>query len=192
LVSEAACRDRQKEGRVLELCGDCCRYATVRKTVRRTVGESWKHSELQSDNNSFPGGQIGTGRWLLKAMDAVERRTISSRRMLQGIKSSEIRARMDELALRMQQNAKSRWVYEWPMKMKVKWPVRELMAKRQQRLLKIWLRHAENLNRPEEKMVQVCEPEDGRNLSSEDDMGSLKISKTAKRAEQNSQLPGGQ
>jgi hypothetical protein len=59
------------------------------------------------------------------------------------------------------------------MKMKVKWPVRELVVKRQQRLLKGWLRHAENLNRPEEKMVQVCELEDGRNLNSEDDMGSI-------------------
>jgi hypothetical protein len=36
-----------------------------------------------------------------------------------------------------------------------------------------WLRHAENLNRPEEEMVQVCEPEAGRNLSDEDDMRSL-------------------
>jgi hypothetical protein len=84
---------------------------------------------------------------------------------------AEIRARMDELELQMQQDARSRWVYEWPMKTKVKWPVKELVAKRQQRLLKGWLRHAENLNRPEE-MVQVCEPEAGRNLSSEDDMGS--------------------
>jgi hypothetical protein len=79
---------------------------------------------------------------------------------------------MDELALWVQQDTRSRWVYEWPMRMKEKWPVRALMAKRHQRLLKIWLRHVENLNRPEEKMVQVCEPEDGRNLSSEDDMGS--------------------
>jgi hypothetical protein len=85
---------------------------------------------------------------------------------------AEIRERMDELALQMQHNAKSRWVYEWPMKMKAKWMIQELVAMRQQRLLKIWLRHAENLNRPEKKMVQVCEPEDGRNLSSEDDMGS--------------------
>jgi hypothetical protein len=29
---------------------------------------------------------------------------------------AEMRARMDELALEMQQNAKSRWVYEWPMR----------------------------------------------------------------------------
>jgi hypothetical protein len=72
---------------------------------------------------------------------------------------------MDELALQMQQNAKSRWVYEWPMKMKVKWPVKELVAKRQQRLLKRWLRHAESLRDDEEEMVQVCEPEAGRNLS---------------------------
>jgi hypothetical protein len=71
---------------------------------------------------------------------------------------------MNELSLWMQQNTKSCWVYEWPVK--------ELMARRQQRLLGRWLRHAENLNRPEEKMVQVCEPEDGRNLSSEDDMES--------------------
>jgi hypothetical protein len=33
------------------------------------------------------------------------------------------------------------------------------------RLLKGWLRYAENLNGPEEEMVQVCEPETGRNLS---------------------------
>jgi hypothetical protein len=73
-------------------------------------------------------------------------------------------ARMDELALEIQQKAKSRWVYEWPMrKAKEKWPVKELMARRQRRLLRGWLRYAENLNRPE-KRVQICEPETGRNL----------------------------
>jgi hypothetical protein len=54
---------------------------------------------------------------------------------------------------------------------KEKWPVKELMARRQHRLLRGWLRHAENLNGPEE-VVQVCEPETGRNLSSEDELGS--------------------
>jgi hypothetical protein len=83
-----------------------------------------------------------------------------------------MRARMDELAFEMQQNAKPRWVYEWPMrKSKVKWPVKELMVKRQRRLLRRWLRHVENLNRPEER-VQICEPETGRNLGSEDELGS--------------------
>jgi hypothetical protein len=47
-----------------------------------------------------------------------------------------MRARMDELAFEMQQNSKSRWVYEWPMKMKEKWPVKELMARRQRMLLR--------------------------------------------------------
>jgi hypothetical protein len=84
----------------------------------------------------------------------------------------EIRARMEILALWMQQNAKSRWVYEWPMKTRVKWPIQELVARRHQKLLKGWLRHVENLNGLEEEMVRVCEPEARRNLSSEDGIGS--------------------
>jgi hypothetical protein len=35
---------------------------------------------------------------------------------------AEIIERMDELALHMQQDARSHWVYECPMKTKVKWP----------------------------------------------------------------------
>jgi hypothetical protein len=34
------------------------------------------------------------------------------------------------------------------------------------------LRHAENLDVPKE-MVKVCEPETGRNLGSEDELGSI-------------------
>jgi hypothetical protein len=38
---------------------------------------------------------------------------------------------MEELELWMQQKAKPRWVYEWPMrKPKVKWPIKKLMARR--------------------------------------------------------------
>jgi hypothetical protein len=59
------------------------------------------------------------------------------------------------------------------MRMKVEWPVRELVAKRQQRLLRGWLRHAEDLNELEEKVVHVYEPEAGRNLSDEDELRSL-------------------
>jgi hypothetical protein len=66
----------------------------------------------------------------------------------------------------MQQKAKSRWLYEWPMKKsKVKWPVKELMVRRQRRMLRGWMRYVENLNGPEEEMVQVCEPETRRDLS---------------------------
>jgi hypothetical protein len=78
---------------------------------------------------------------------------------------AEIRARMEELAPQMQQDARSRWVYEWPIRTKVKWPVKELVAKRQQRLLRGWMRRVEDLNEPEEEMVQACEPEAGRNIS---------------------------
>jgi hypothetical protein len=78
---------------------------------------------------------------------------------------------MEELELRMHQNTRSRWVHEWPMKTKVNWPVKELMARRQHKLLRGWLRHTENLDGPEE-MVQICEPETGRILGEENEMGS--------------------
>jgi hypothetical protein len=104
----------------------------------------------------------------------MERRSISSRRTMQGVKSSlRLEQGWIRFALWMYHNDKSIWVYEWPMRMKAKWLVRALMAKGQQRLLRRWLRHAENLDRPE-KMVQVSEPEAGRNLSNEDDMRSSK------------------
>jgi hypothetical protein len=59
-------------------------------------------------------------------------------------------------------------------KLKAKWPVKELMARRQRRLLRGWLRHVENLNGPKE-MVQVYEPETRRNLNDVvDELGSAK------------------
>jgi hypothetical protein len=35
----------------------------------------------------------------------------------------EIRERMEQLTLKMQQETKVHWTYEWPLKRKVKWPV---------------------------------------------------------------------
>jgi hypothetical protein len=42
----------------------------------------------------------------------------------------EIRARMEELTLKMQQETKLHWRYKWPLNMKVKWPVQNLLAKK--------------------------------------------------------------
>jgi hypothetical protein len=65
---------------------------------------------------------------------------------------ADIKREMEELEMKMRQNKKQRWVYEWPMQTpKVKWPVRELMVKRQQRLLRRWLRYAETLRPIEEE-----------------------------------------
>jgi hypothetical protein len=36
---------------------------------------------------------------------------------------NEIREQMEKLGFKMQQDAKMHWVYEWPMKNKVKWPI---------------------------------------------------------------------
>jgi hypothetical protein len=44
---------------------------------------------------------------------------------------NEIRARMEKLAFKMQKDARAHWVYEWPMKKRVKWPVKELLARGQ-------------------------------------------------------------
>jgi hypothetical protein len=76
---------------------------------------------------------------------------------------ADIKREMEELEMRMRQDKKPRWVNEWPMKTpKVKWPVRELMVKRQQRLLKRWLRYAEDLKATEEEMICYCWPETGK------------------------------
>jgi hypothetical protein len=41
---------------------------------------------------------------------------------------AEVRERIEQLALRMQQDAKLHWVYEWPIKRRVKWSVQYLLA----------------------------------------------------------------
>jgi hypothetical protein len=128
---------------------------------------------LQSDSNRFSRREDRDNNMATEGHRYAERKNPELMSTTEREKElADIRARMEELELRMQQNTKSRWVYEWPMrKAKVKWPVKELMARRQRRLLRGWLRHAENLDGPEE-MVQICEPETGRILDEENKMGS--------------------
>jgi hypothetical protein len=59
-------------------------------------------------------------------------------------------------------------VYEWPLRRKAKWPVKKLLARRQQRLLRRWLRYVKSL-RATEEMVHACEPEAGRNLNDDEE-----------------------
>jgi hypothetical protein len=80
---------------------------------------------------------------------------------------------MEKLAFKMQQDAKVHWVYEWPMKKKVKWPFKKLLARGQQKLLRMWLRYVESL-RGEEEMVHICEPETGKSLSDDEQKRSEK------------------
>jgi len=86
---------------------------------------------------------------------------------------AEIRARMEDLALWVQQNEKTHWVYEWPLRSKAKWPVKKLLARGQQRMLRRWQRYVKSL-RPTEEMVHACEPEAGRNLSDNEEKRSMK------------------
>jgi hypothetical protein len=55
---------------------------------------------------------------------------------------NQIKAQMEKLAFKMQQDAKVHWVYEWPMKKKVKWPVKKLLAR--------------GTTKVDEKVVEAC------------------------------------
>jgi hypothetical protein len=58
----------------------------------------------------------------------------------------EIREQMEKLAFKMQQEAKVRWRYEWPLKRTTKWKFHRLLVRGKQQRLKIWLRVDENLS----------------------------------------------
>jgi hypothetical protein len=64
-------------------------------------------------------------------MNVVQEDTTSRKEIEIDKELSEIRARMEQLAFQMQQSARARWVYEWPMKTKVKWSIQKLLAREQ-------------------------------------------------------------
>jgi hypothetical protein len=69
----------------------------------------------------------------------------------------------------MQQDDKVHWVYEWPMKKKVKWSVKRFLGRGQQQLLNRWLRYVESLR---DEVIVIYEPEIGRHLSDEEEVRS--------------------
>jgi hypothetical protein len=82
----------------------------------------------------------------------------------------ELKADIEKMELRMRQDRRRRRLRELPMeKAKAKWPVKQLMVIRQRRLLKRWLRYAENLRATEENMICYCWPETGKSLDGDDD-----------------------
>jgi hypothetical protein len=82
----------------------------------------------------------------------------------------ELKADIEKMELRMRQDRRRRRLRELPMKKaKVKWPVKQLMVIRQCRLLKRWLRYAENLRATEKDMICYCWPETGKSLDGDDD-----------------------
>jgi hypothetical protein len=131
------------------------------------------HSGLQSDSSRFARKEDRDSTMVTEGHRHAGRKRKAKKLAEMDKELAEIRADIEELELRMRQKAKPRWVYEWPMKKpKVKCPVKGLMVRRQQRLLKGWLRYVENLNGPEE-MVQMCEPETRRGLNDEEnELGS--------------------
>jgi hypothetical protein len=85
---------------------------------------------------------------------------------------NEIRERMEQLALMMQQEAKLHWRYECPLNTKVKWLVQKLLARKKQQELRRWLSELENLSDIGEEQIHICELEIGRHLSDEEEVRS--------------------
>jgi hypothetical protein len=110
----------------LRQCGikSClCQYIVGRKKRK-----GWKCSQLQSDNNIFSKRAGRRSKMAIEVQECGHREDCKQQSEAEMDKElAEIRARMEELAFRMQQDAKSRWVYEWLMKSKVQWPVKELL-----------------------------------------------------------------
>jgi hypothetical protein len=71
---------------------------------------------------------------------------------------NEIRERMEQLALRIQQEEKVQWRYECPLNMKAKWHVQNLLASKKKQELRRWLRELENVSETEEELVHIYEP----------------------------------
>jgi hypothetical protein len=53
----------------------------------------------------------------------------------------EIHEEMETLTLKMKQEARVCWRYEWPLKRETKWLVQNLLARGKQNILKRWLSH---------------------------------------------------
>jgi hypothetical protein len=58
------------------------------------------------------------------------------------------------------------------MKKKVKWSIKGLLARGQQKLINGWLKYIEHLSNTKEEMIHVCEPKTGRNLNTEEEKRS--------------------
>jgi hypothetical protein len=73
----------------------------------------------------------------------------------------------------MKHNVKVHWRYEWPLNREAKWPVQNMLARKQQQELKKWLRYVESLSDIE--MVCICEPEVGETLDDEEERSVLDL-----------------
>jgi hypothetical protein len=144
----------------------------IKKTVSRAVRMKLDTLKMQSDISRSAREAGRHSKMTTKGRRKKKPELISVAEMDKEL--ADIKREMEELEMKMRQNKKPRWVHEWPIKTpKVKWPVRELMVKGQQRLLRKWLRYVESL-RPieEEEMGYICEPEIGKILDAENELGS--------------------
>jgi hypothetical protein len=166
------CRARKRETECQNSVKIVCRCATVKWYSQKDCRRCWKYSQLQSDNKISKRAGRRQNMATKVHGHGGKKNHQQQRKEKMDKELAEIRVRMEELALRVQQNARTRWVYEWPLRRKAKWLVKKLLARGQRRLLRRWLRYMKSL-RATEEMVHACEPEAGRNLSDDEEERSL-------------------
>jgi hypothetical protein len=139
-------------------------HSGMKSDISRSVREADKHGKMATEGHKHAEKKSS------KMMSEIE----------MDKELTDIKREMEELKMKMWQDKKLRWVCEWPMqKPKVKWPVKQLMARRQYRLLKRWLRYAENLKATEEEMIDHCWPETKRGLDDWDDDEEFELGSSA-------------
>lgn len=81
---------------------------------------------------------------------------------------------MEQLALRMQHEAKVHWRYKCPLNRKEKCIVQKLLSRKKEQELIRWMTELENLSDTKDELIHIRDPKIGRHLSDEDEVISDK------------------
>ena len=113
-----------------------------------------EHSGMQSDSSRYVREKYRHSKMAIEGHRKKSKAEKLAEEAEETRKLYELKADIEKMELWMRQDRRRRRLCELPMeKAKAKWPVKQLMVIRQRRLLKRWLRYAENLRATEENMV---------------------------------------
>jgi hypothetical protein len=166
-ISNRGGRRRQSVG---GLCDDCLQVGNSREDSQQDYTMKLKHSGMQSDSSRSIKEADRDNTMVTEDHRHARKNKSKAEKLVEFDKEMtkelyELKADIEKFELWMRQDRRRRWMCEFPMeKATAKWLVRELMVRGQHRMLKRWLRYAENLKATEEKMICHCETETGRGL----------------------------
>jgi hypothetical protein len=86
----------------------------------------WRCSQRQSDPQTFQEGKKRV-KMATEGHEHGQEKATNRKETNVDLELIEIREIMEQLTLKMQQEAKVHWRYEWPLKRKINWPVQKLL-----------------------------------------------------------------